>query len=257
MTWSILAKDPESGLFGLAVASKFFAVGALCPWSGGPHGAAMSQALPNPELGHRALGLLAEGHHAPDVVAMLADMDRGIDQRQLHVIDAGGATAAHTGARCVDWCGHLAEPGVSVAGNMLAGPRVVAGTLAAWKANAGLPIVERLIAAMQAGEDAGGDKRGKQSIALRIQGPEVFPRLDLRVDDHADPIPELRRLHEVAKERFIPFSAGLPRAGRPYGILDRAVTERIIERDAGKPLAAAVEIPAPTEPEPGDDRRTT
>ena len=187
---------------------------------------------------------------------MLAGMDRGIDQRQLHVIDAGGGTAAHTGARCVDWCGHLAEPGVSVAGNMLAGPQVVAGTLAAWKANAGLPIVERLIAAMQAGEDAGGDKRGKQSIALRIQGPEVFPRLDLRVDDHADPIPELRRLHEVAKERFIPFSAGLPRAGRPYGILDRAVTERIIERDAGKPLAAAVEIPAPAEPEPGDDRRT-
>ena len=243
MTWSILARDPESGLFGLAVASKFFAVGALCPWSGGPHGAAMSQALPNPELGHRALGLLAEGHRAPDVVAMLAGMDRGIDQRQLHVVDAGGRSAAYTGARCIDWCGHLAEPGVSVAGNMLAGPRVVAETLAAWTANDGMPIVERLIAAMQAGEDAGGDKRGRQSIALRVQGPEVFPRLDLRVDDHEDPIPELRRLYEAAKERFIPFSAGLPRAGRPYGILDRAVTERIVERDAGKPLAATVEVP--------------
>ena len=243
MTWSILARDPGSGLFGLAVASKFFAVGALCPWSGGPHGAAMSQALPNPELGHRALGLLAEGHRAGDVVAMLAGMDPGIDQRQLHVIDAEGGAAAHTGARCVDWCGDLSEPGVSVAGNMLAGPGVVAETLAAWKANADMPIVERLIAAMQAGEDAGGDKRGKQSIALRIQGPEIFPRLDMRVDDHPAPIPELRRLYEVAKERFIPFSAGMPRAGRPCGLLDRAVIERIVERDAGKPLAAQVDIP--------------
>ena len=243
MTWSILARDSESGLFALAVASKFFAVGALCPWSGGPHGAAMTQALPNPELGHRALGLLAEGHRAGDVVAMLKGMDAGIDQRQLHVIDAAGGAAAHTGAHCVDWCGHLTEPGVSVAGNMLAGRGVVAETLDAWKAGAGMPIVERLIAAMQAGEDAGGDKRGRQSIALRIQGAEVYPRLDLRVDDHRDPIPELRRLYEVAKERFIPFSAGMPRAGRPYGILDRAVTERIIERDAGRPLAARVEIP--------------
>ena len=243
MTWSILARDSESELFGLAVASKFFAVGALCPWSGGPHGAAMSQALPNPELGHRALGLLAEGHRAGDVVTMLTGMDAGIDQRQFHVLDAAGGTAAHTGASCVDWCGHRSEPGVSVAGNMLAGPEVVAETLATWRANPDLPIVERLIAAMQAGENAGGDKRGKQSIALRIQGPEVFPRLDLRVDDHQDPIPELRRLYDVAKERFIPFSAGMPRAGRPFGILDRAVTDRIIERDAGKPLAARIDLP--------------
>ena len=243
MTWSILARDPGSGLFGLAVASKFFAVGALCPWSGGPHGAAMSQALPNPELGHRALGLLAEGHRAGDVVTMLAGMDAGIEQRQLHVLDATGGTAAHTGTRCIDWCGHLTEAGVSVAGNMLAGSGVVAETLAAWKSNAGMPLVERLIAAMQAGEEAGGDKRGKQSIALRVQGPEVFPRLDMRVDDHRDPISELRRLYEVAKERFIPFSYGMPRSGRPWGILDRAVTEQIIERDAGKPLAAQVDIP--------------
>ena len=131
----------------------------------------MSQALPNPELGHRALGLLAEGHRAPDVVAMLTGMDRGIDQRQLHVIDAAGGTAAHTGAHCVDWCGHLTEPGVSVAGNMLAGPEVVAETLGAGRPNIGRPNVERLIApCRRAG--AGGDKRGKQSIA-RVPGSEV------------------------------------------------------------------------------------
>ena len=96
---------------------------------------------------------------------------------------------------------------------------------------------------MQAGEDAGGDKRGRQSIALRIQGPEVYSRLDLRVDDHPDPIRELERLYDVAKSRFIPFSTGMPRTGRPYGILDRAVLDKIIERDAGQPLIADPEIP--------------
>lgn len=243
MTYSILARDAESGLFGLAVASKFFAVGALCPWSGGPHGVAMSQALPNPELGHRALGLLAEGHRAIDVVTMLQGMDQGISQRQLHVLDAQGGAAGHTGAECIDWCGHVSATGVSVAGNMLAGPAVVSDTMTAWQDHSDLSIVERLITAIQAGEDAGGDKRGKQSIALRVQGPEMFARLDLRVDDHVDPIPELRRLYGVAQERFIPFSTGMPRAERPYGILDRATIEAIIERDAGKPLIADPEIP--------------
>jgi uncharacterized Ntn-hydrolase superfamily protein len=223
MTWSILAKDPDSGLYGLAVASRFFAVGALCPWSGGPHGAAMSQALPNPDLGARALMLLGQGHRAGPVVEMLVGMDQGIEQRQLHVIDSDGATAAHTGAECVDWCGSLTESGVSVAGNMLAGPQVIAETLAAYK--------------------AGGDKRGKQAAALRIQGPECYARLDLRVDDHADPLAELRRLYAVAQERSIPFSASLANRARPYGILDRAIIDKIIERDAGKPFAADVDIP--------------
>lgn len=243
MTYSILVHDSDQGLFGLAVASKFFAVGAVCPWSGGPHGAAMSQALPNPELGHRALGLLGEGHAAPNVVEMLRGMDQGIDRRQFHVIDAMGDSAAHTGMKCVDWCGHKSVAGASVAGNMLAGPAVVSDTLSCWQDNAELPIVERLIVSMQAGENAGGDKRGRQSIALRIQGPEVYPRLDLRVDDHEDPIQELRRLYGVAREFYIPFSNCLPRKDRPYGILDRSVTDMIVERDAGKPLIANPDIP--------------
>jgi uncharacterized Ntn-hydrolase superfamily protein len=126
---------------------------------------------------------------------------------------------------------------------MLAGPQVIADTLAAYRANQDLPIVERLLAAMQAGEDAGGDKRGKQAAALRIQGPECYPRLDLRADDHADPLAELRRLYGVARERAIPFSASLACRARPYGILDRGIIEKIIERDCGKPLAAEVDIP--------------
>lgn len=243
MTWSILARDPETGFFALGIASRFFAAGAICMWSGGAPGAAFSQALPNPELGHRALGLLREGHGAGSTVEMLVGMDRGIDQRQLHVIDATGATAAYTGPNCIGWCGHVAAPGVSVAGNMLAGRQVVEATLQSWQRRAELPMVDRIIAAMQSGEDAGGDKRGKQCAALRIQGPEVYPRLDLRVDDHAEPLDELRRLYAVARERFIPFSAGMPRRERPYGILDRSITERIIGRDAGKPWHHDPEVP--------------
>ena len=244
MTWSILARDPETGFYAMGIASRFFAAGAICMWSGGGcPGAVFSQALPNPELGHRALGLLREGHAAASVVDMLVAMDRGIDQRQLHVIDATGATAAYTGAACIDWCGHVSAPGVSVAGNMLAGRQVVEATLGAWLDQPALPMADRIIAAMQAGEDAGGDKRGKQCAALRIQGPEVYPRLDIRVDDHAEPLDELRRLYAVARERFIPFSAGMSRRERPYGILDRQIIEQIIERDAGKPWHHAPEIP--------------
>lgn len=243
MTWSIIAKDPETGFFGIAIASRFFAVGMLCPWAEGGVGAVCTQALMNPMLGSRGLGLLREGFHAADVRDMLAASDRVIDQRQLHVMDAAGTTAAHTGDNCVDWCGHRSEPGLSVAGNMLAGPQVVARTFETFQEAADQPIVERLLTAMEAGEAAGGDKRGKQSAALLIQGPEPYPRLDIRADDHADPLAELRRLYAVAQERFIPFSAAFPRPERPYGLTDRALIEKIIERDAGKPLMREAEIP--------------
>lgn len=243
MTWSIIAKDPDTGFFGIAIASRFFAVGMLCPWAEGRVGAVCTQALMNPGFGPRGLGLLREGLRAADVRDMLAASDRVSDQRQLHVMDAEGTTAAHTGDNCVDWCGHRSEAGLSVAGNMLTGPQVVARTFETFREATELPVVERLLAAMEAGEAAGGDKRGKQSAALLIQGPEPYPRLDLRADDHEDPLAELRRLYAVARERFIPFSAAFPRPERPYGLTDRAVIEKIIERDAGKPLQPGVETP--------------
>lgn len=242
MTYSLLAKDPETGFLGLVVASRFFAVGALCPWSEGATGAVMTQALVNPELGPNALQLLRHGHRVADVRDMLIAQDEGRDQRQLHLIDIDGNTAAHTGKNCVDWFGHINDQGLSVAGNMLAGEAVIQATFDQFRADTKAPIVDRLINAMQAGEDAGGDKRGRQSIALRIQGPECYPRLDMRVDDHHDPITELRRIYGVACERFIPFSAGMPRAGRPYGILDRTAIEHVIERDHGKPFQGDVAL---------------
>ena len=136
-------------------------------------------------------------------------------------LPAQGPGAAHTGAHCVDWCGHLLRDGFSVAGNMLAGPQVLQATAEAFAASAGRPLAERLIEAMQAGEAAGGDKRGKQSAALLIQGDEDRAELTLRVDDHVDPLTELQRLHAVSLQRFQPFLACLPGRLNPAGELDR------------------------------------
>ena len=236
MTWSIIARDRTTGWFGIGIATRFFAVGALCPLAAAGVGAVCSQALPNPALRQRALGLLREGIAAPEAVPMVMAMDQGRDHRQLHLVDRHGRSAAFTGRACIDWCGHRTTDGVSVAGNMLAGPAVVEHTLERWLASAELPLVERLLAALDAGEAAGGDKRGRQSAALLVQGHEPYPRLDIRVDDHPAPLAELRRLYAVAQERFIPFSHALPTAGRPFGLTDRDALEPYIERNAGRPL---------------------
>lgn len=228
MTWSILAREPD-GRFGVAIASRFFAVGALCVHTKAGVGALSTQALMNPLYGPRGLALLAEGRSAAEVVATLTGADAGAAQRQLHVLPAHGPAAAHTGAACVDWCGHAVHEAFSVAGNMLAGPRVVEATAEAFAAARG-PLAERLIAAMAAGEAAGGDKRGRQSIALRLQGAEDYPELDLRVDDHADPLAELQRLYDKSLERYQPFIACLATRARPAGELERANIEAHIER---------------------------
>jgi uncharacterized Ntn-hydrolase superfamily protein len=225
MTWSIVARDEQTGAYGCAVATKFFAVGAMCIKAEGRIGALATQALINPTYGPRGLRLLREGKSAAEVVKALIDSDQGSGHRQLHVIDAQGRNAAHTGADCVEWCGHLLRPGFSVAGNMLAGPRVIEDTARAFEANAALPLPRRLIAAMQAGEAAGGDKRGKQSAALIVYSTEEYPELDLRVDDHADPLAELARLESVSRERFTHFRAFLPTSDNPSGVFDRATIE--------------------------------
>ena len=229
MTWSIVARDAD-GAFGVAVASRFFAVGALCPNARSGIGALSTQALVNPGYGPSGLDLLEQGVAAADAVARLIAGDEGREHRQLHLIDQGGRCAAHTGALCIDWCGHRVHDGFSVAGNMLSGPRVLDETARAYQANPGAPFAERLLAAMAAGQAAGGDKRGKQAAALLIHTTEVYPFLDLRVDDHPDPIAELKRLYEVSLERYQPFLACLPSAARPAGITDRAEIEAEVER---------------------------
>jgi len=228
MTWSIVARD-GSGRFGVAIASRFFAVGALCVHTRRGVGALATQALMNPLYGAAGLAMLADGRAPGDVVAALTGADAGRAQRQLHVIAAQGAGAAHTGRACVDWCGHTVLDGFGVAGNMLAGPRVIEASAEAFAAHAGRPLAERLLAALAAGEAAGGDKRGKQSAALRIHADEDWPELDLRVDDHTEPVVELQRLYDVSLQRFQPFVACLAGRQDPTGELDRTRIEARIE----------------------------
>ena len=230
MTWSIVARDPDSGAYGVAVATRFFAVGALCPHALGGVGALATQALLNPTYGPRGLRLLREGVPAATVVEVLTASDPGSATRQLHVQDASGRIAAFTGAQCVPWCGHEVHDGFSVAGNMLTGPEVLSETARAYREGASLAFARRLIAALKAGEDAGGDKRGKQSAALRIFGAEEYPLLDLRVDDHADPIAELARLESVSRERFVHFAKFFATREHPGGVWDRDVIDAEIAR---------------------------
>jgi uncharacterized Ntn-hydrolase superfamily protein len=229
MTWSLVARDP-AGAFGVAIASRFFAVGSLCPAARSSRGALSSQALMNPHYVRDGMAALEKGDSAADIVARLTAADSGRDARQLHVVDAAGRAAAHTGANCIEWCGHFAGEAFSVAGNMLAGAAVLERTARAYEDNATLPFAERLIEAMEAGERAGGDRRGKQAAALLICTTEDYPFLDLRVDDHADPLAELRRLYTVSLERFQPFVSCLPSAKSPAGVTDRAVIEAEIGR---------------------------
>ena len=228
MTWSIVARD--RGAIGVAVASRFFAVGALCAHAQGGVGAVATQALVNPRYGRAGLDRLAQGEAPADVIAALVAADPGREHRQVHLVDATGRHAAHTGAQCIAWCGHRGGGGFSVAGNMLAGEGVLDATAAAFQRHDALPLAERLIVAMLAGEAAGGDKRGKQAAALRIVTTEDYPQLDLRVDDHAEPLQELRRLYAVSLERFQPFVRCLPSRADPVGITDRAVIEAEIAR---------------------------
>ena len=185
-------------------------------------GALATQALVNPLYGTDGIRFLAEGRSAEEIVAVLIAGDPGRESRQLHVIDRDGRTAAHTGRDCIDWCGHLTDEGVSVAGNMLAGPTVIQATLDAYKRRADLPFADRLMSALDAGQAEGGDKRGKQSAAIKIWRDEPYPILDLRVDDHPEPLDELRRLYGVAHERFLAFMDAMATRANPGGITDRS-----------------------------------
>ena len=229
MTWSIIARDPTTGQIGIAVATKFFAVGARVPHIAPMRGGVATQALVNPYYGIDGTKLLREGKAPREIIATLIAADDGRESRQLHIMDASGRIAAHTGRECVDWCGHLEGVGFSIAGNMLAGAQVLDETAKAYVANEKLPFAQRLIAAMKAGEAAGGDKRGKQSAALLIHGEEDWSNLDLRVDDHTDPLAELERLEQVSRERWVHFRQFLPTRKNPAGVTDRAVIDASVQ----------------------------
>jgi uncharacterized Ntn-hydrolase superfamily protein len=200
MTFSIIAHDLASGQVGIAVASKTLATGGRVPSIKTGVGAIASQAKGAQLYGPRGLALMAAGASAADTVRLLIAADGDQDIRQVHVMDRQGRFAAHTGTECLEWCGHVVKESFSVAGNILAGGNVLEAMIAAYEAGGEQPFALRLMAAMQAAEQAGGDKRGRQSAALLIHGEKDWALTDLRVDDHPDPLAELARLEQLARE---------------------------------------------------------
>ena len=227
MTWSILANNPETGEFGAAVASRFLATGALCMWGHGQYGVLATQALLNLLHGGRAVRLLGDDYSARDALVALLASDDGREERQVHIIDRNRNVAQHTGANCLNWCGSVSESAVSVAGNRLAGRSVIERSQEAFLASVDRPMAERLICALEAGEEAGGDLLGKQSAAIKVWHGEEYPILDLRVDDSSHPVSELWRLYELAKVHFIPYTKLFATRANPSGVLAGPDFERL------------------------------
>jgi uncharacterized Ntn-hydrolase superfamily protein len=202
-TYSIAACDLEAGQWGVATQSKFLAVGSIVPWAAPGVGAVATQALANPRYGPDGLALLAEGRSASDVVTRLTEGDDGRADRQLGVVDARGGSATYTGSECLTWAGGLAGPGFAAQGNILVGEETVAALATTFTATAGRPLAERLLECLAAAQAAGGDRRGQQSAALLVvekdggYGGLTDTLVDLRVDDHEQPVVELARLYGI------------------------------------------------------------
>jgi len=220
MTWSIVVHDPATDAFAVAVSTKAFAVGASCPFVRAGVSAVSTQSMTNRYLGPAILDAMARGIGPAAAIEGALAGDDGKHLRQVHAVDRHGRSAAWTGDNCVMWCGSASAPNVSVAGNMLAGEAVVASTLAAMQSGTALDLPERMMVAMEAGQDAGGDRRGRQSAAMVVVTTEDFPDLNLRVDDHTDPLVELRRLLGVWRRERAPGLATQPRRADPAGIID-------------------------------------
>jgi uncharacterized Ntn-hydrolase superfamily protein len=202
-TYSIAACDLDAGQWGVATQSKFLAVGSVVPWAEPHVGAIATQAYANPRYGRDGLELLREGLGAAEVVDRLTDADDGRAHRQLGVVDAKGDGATYTGAACMDWAGGVAGPGFAAQGNILVGEETVAALATTFAATGGRPLAERLLECLAAAQAAGGDRRGQQSAALLVvERDGGYASLsdilvDLRVDDHAEPVVELARLHDL------------------------------------------------------------
>ncbi len=219
-TFTIVAHDRNSGACGVAISSRMPAIGALTVFAHADLGAVATQALINPLLGVDALELLGSLPAEQALEGALAK-DPDPDSRQVVVVDGQGRSAAHTGTMTHPWCGHRTGDGFAVAGNILTGADTLDAMVDAWSEKSDLTFDERLLSALEAGQAAGGDRRGRQSAALYVHTGNPYPYLDLRVDEHPDPVAELRRVHGVARRELLPFVAALPTRDNPHGSFER------------------------------------
>jgi uncharacterized Ntn-hydrolase superfamily protein len=220
MTWSIVAFDQRKGAFGAAVATRAFASGSFVPFVRAGVGAVGTQSLTNRYLAPVVLDGMARGLSPALAIRSAVEGDEGRDIRQIHAVDRHGRFGAWTGKHCVEWCGSVGETGVNVAGNMLSNERVAAATLAGFNAVAEAALPERMLTALQSGEAAGGDRRGRQSAAMVMVTTEDFPDLSIRVDDHGEPLAELSRLLGIWRRERAPFLGNSPSKANPAGLHD-------------------------------------
>jgi len=232
MTFSITARCPATGMLGVAVSTKLLCVGALCPFARAGVGAISTQSFVNPYLGIQGLALLAAGMDAAATCERLAAGDEGRALRQFAVVDRNGRAAAYSGADCVGWYGHRTGEGYAVAGNMLVGEPTIVEMARAFEATRDGVFAERLVGALAEGQAAGGDKRGRQSAALLVVDREDYPLIDLRVDDHPEPVAELRRLWGLYREGLAPIMGMLPSKEFPAGRFDLAEIRQHLPSDA-------------------------
>ncbi|MBD0335772.1 MAG: DUF1028 domain-containing protein [Cyanobacteria bacterium Co-bin13] len=259
MTFSIVAWDAETQMTGVAVATKHLAVGAMVPHVKSGVGAIATQGQTNPLLGIHGLQILEHRQSHPltpeavsvnDVIQLLMKNDPDRHQRQVHLVDHTGKTAAWTGADCVGWAGHLTFQGFSVAGNMLAGEPVLTAMAEAFQVQAGREFCDRLICALEAGEAAGGDKRGRQSASLYVMHQDIYPHLDLRVDHHPDSIAQLRFLYEESrKDYYRSFRQTMPPQCRythkiMASQLSSQLTHHLADLRQGQKVATVETLPA-------------
>ena len=222
MTFSIAARCPETGMVGVAVSTAVICVGQLVPFPKAGVGAVATQSFVNPYIGFKGLDYLVSGMDAQSAMERLAAEDDGRDVRQFSVVDSSGRSAAYSGVQCVDWYGHQTGDGYAVAGNMLVGEPTITEMARAFEASAGQHLAERLVQALEAAQAAGGDKRGRISAALKVCHIEDYPLVDIRVDDHPDPVTELRRLWGLYQGDFAAFMRMMPSKAHPSGIYDNA-----------------------------------
>ncbi|MEX1016668.1 MAG: DUF1028 domain-containing protein [Phycisphaeraceae bacterium] len=217
MTFSIVAHCRRTGQLGIAAATAVPAVGKLLTWAYPQAGAVATQAWINPYLGHDALQHLRDGDEAEQALNATVSQDPDRDIRQVAVVDRHGRVAAWTGRKTSQWAGHITGQGYSVQGNLLTGPETLHAMRDAFEADTAAGLAERLLRAIEAGEATGGDRRGASSATVYVMHTEVYPLWDLRVDDHAQPLIEIRRLYHVFEEKVVPHIRRLPKRDDPHG----------------------------------------
>jgi len=234
-TFSIVARCPRTAMLGVAVSTAVPAVGALCPFVLPGVGAVSTQSWVNPYLAIEALDLMRGGATASEALGKVLERDDAAQLRQVGVVDSRGRAAAWTGDGCTPWCGHRTGDGFAVQGNMLVGEDTVLAMARSFESTEPLDLAERMMLALEAGQAAGGDKRGKQSASIKIFGQEEYAWLDLRVDEHPYPVAELRRILCIARLQLLPFVEGMPRRGAPAGALPESTAQMLLRPPPSRP----------------------